>query len=73
MIAGKNTKMNSQTVGMRLAGTIFGLVCLGHLWRLLAHSDVIIGTYHVPMWPSVVGLIVAGIMSIWMFRLSAAR
>jgi tetrahydromethanopterin S-methyltransferase subunit E len=65
--------MNSQTLGLRLAGIIFGLVCLAHLWRLVAHTNVMIGHHHVPMWPSVLGLIVAGVMSIWMFRLSAAR
>jgi tetrahydromethanopterin S-methyltransferase subunit E len=65
--------MNSQTLGLRLAGIIFGLVCLAHLWRLVAHTNVMIGHHQLPMWPSVLGLIVAAVMSIWMFRLSAAR
>jgi tetrahydromethanopterin S-methyltransferase subunit E len=65
--------MNSQTLGLRLAGLIFGLVFLGHLWRLLKQTDVMIGAYHIPMWASVLGLIIAALMSIWMFRISASR
>src|ERR1700730_15289505 len=61
----KYISMNSQTLGLRLAGIIFGLVCLGHLWRLIRQTDVMFGSHHVPMWPSVVGLIIAGVMSIW--------
>ncbi len=72
-MAGKNTVMNSQTLGLRLSGTIFAVVCVAHLWRLFRHSDIIIGGYAMPMWASVVGLIIAGIMSIWMFRISATR
>lgn len=73
VIDGKNISMNSQTLGLRLAGIIFGLVCLGHLWRLIRHTEVMIGPHHVPMWASAVGLIIAGVMSIWMWRLSSSR
>jgi tetrahydromethanopterin S-methyltransferase subunit E len=69
----KNISMNSQTLGLRLAGIIFGLVCLGHLWRLIRHTDVMIGSHLVPMWASVMGLIIAGVMSIWMWQLSSRR
>jgi len=48
-------------------------VCLGHLWRLYAHANVRIGDHFVPMWASVLGLIIAGGLSIWMWRLSSAR
>jgi hypothetical protein len=65
--------MNSQTLGLRTAGIIFGIFCLIHLWRVFAHVDVAVGTHHLPIWGSVVGLIVAGGLSIWMFRLSANR
>jgi tetrahydromethanopterin S-methyltransferase subunit E len=67
--------MNSQSFGLRVAGLIFGLMCLVHLWRLL-FSDFItvqIGSHVIPHWVSGVGAIVAGILSIWMFRLSASR
>ncbi|MEP6602912.1 MAG: hypothetical protein ABJB69_03090 [Spartobacteria bacterium] len=62
--------MNSQTAGLRVAGLIFGCICLGHLWRLLAHVDVQLGQYHVPMAFSVVALLVMGALSIWLLLLS---
>ncbi len=65
--------MNSQTTGLRVASVVFGLVCLGHLWRLYAHANIRIGDHFVPMWASVLGLIIAGGLSIWMWRLSSAR
>jgi len=63
--------VNSQKTGLRVAGIVFGLVCLAHIWRLIAHVDVRIGHHHhFPAWASVVGMLVAGILSIWMWMLS---
>jgi hypothetical protein len=50
-----------------VAGTIFGLVALVHLYRLYAHFNLVIGTTEVPSWANVVAFIVAGGLSIWMF------
>jgi hypothetical protein len=63
--------MSSPRAGLRVGAIIFGLVCLGHLWRLLRHVDVRIGTHDIPMWISVVGIIIAGGLSLWMWKLSA--
>jgi hypothetical protein len=71
--AGKNGRMSSQSLGLRVAGILFGVIFLGHLWRLIRHSAVQIGSHSIPMWVSVVGLIVAGGLSIWMWRLSSSR
>ena len=68
-----NCCMNSPTTGLRVASVVFAIVCLGHLVRLLTHAVVIIGTYHVPMWPSVLALIVSGLLCIWMWKLSSLR
>lgn len=66
--------MNSQSFGLRVAGLIFGLMCLVHLWRLLfSHFTVQLGSHVIPLWGSGAGAIIAGILSIWMFRLSASR
>lgn len=64
--------MNSPVVGLRVAGAIFGLVCLGHLWRLLTKAEVIVAGYRMPLWMSACGLVVAGGLSIWLWRLSSA-
>lgn len=65
--------MNSPAQGLRVASIIFGLIGLGHLGRLLARIPVHLGNYAIPMWPSVIALIVAGALSIWMWRLSSHR
>jgi hypothetical protein len=65
--------MNSQSQGLRVAGVLFGLICLGHVWRLLAHVGVQLGSHVIPMWPSVAAAIVAGALSLWMWRLSSHR
>ena len=64
--------MNSQSLGLRVASIIFGLMCLVHIWRLLfAHFAVQIGSHELPIWGSGVAVIVTGGLSIWMWRLSS--
>ena len=62
--------MNSPTTGLRVASIIFALFLLGHVLRLIKHAPVTVGSHHIPMWVSLVALIVAGGLSIWMWRLS---
>ena len=63
--------MNSPKAGLRVAAIIFGLVFLGHVWRLVRQSLVQIGGHQIPYWVSIVGVIVAGGLSIWMWKLSS--
>jgi hypothetical protein len=65
--------MNSQTTGLYVAALIFAIVALGHGVRLLTQAKVIIGIYAVPMGISWAALIVAGALSIWLWRLASAR
>ncbi len=51
-----------------VAGTIFGLIALLHLYRLYSHFSIVIGTTEVPVWANGVGFIVAGALSYWMFH-----
>jgi hypothetical protein len=64
--------MNSQILGLRIAGTIFGLMCLGQLLRLAARAEVVVAGHDVPLWPSVLGVLIAGGLSIWLWKLSNA-
>lgn len=48
---------------------MFFLVAVLHLLRLFYQWDVDIGGWHVPMWVSVIGLLVAGFLSVAGFRL----
>lgn len=49
---------------------IFFLVAVLHVLRLFYQWDVDIGGWHAPMWVSVVGLLVAGFLSVVGFRVA---
>jgi hypothetical protein len=63
--------MKSQILGLRVAGTVFALVCLGHLLRIITQADVLIAARQIPIWVNVLGVLIAGGLSLWMWRLSA--
>jgi len=65
--------MSSQAAGLRVASVVFALFAIGHVVRLVKQVQVTVGTYQIPMWVSVVALIIAAILSTWMWRLSSAR
>jgi hypothetical protein len=43
-----------------IAGILFALVALVHLWRIVAGWDIVIDGTAVPMWVSWVGLVIPG-------------
>ena len=53
-----------------VAGCVFTLVAVIHLLRLVYHWEILIAGQVIPMSFSVAGLIVAGILALWMFRAS---
>lgn len=63
--------MSSQATGLRVASLIFALFTLGHVVRLVRQAQVTVGATQIPMWVSVVALIIAAALSIWMWRLSS--
>jgi hypothetical protein len=64
--------MKSQIFGLRVAGYSFlRLVCLGHLLRIITQADVLIAGRQIPVWLNAVGVLIAGGLSLWMWRLSA--
>jgi uncharacterized membrane protein YecN with MAPEG domain len=63
--------MSSQKTGLRVASVVFAIFAIGHLLRLINHSQVTLGTHTIPMGVSWVALIVAALLSIWMWRLSS--
>jgi len=62
--------MNSQRTGLRVASIIFAIFAIGHLIRLINHTQVTVGTLTIPMGVSWIALIVAAILCVWMWRLS---
>lgn len=67
----KDIIMNSQIIGLRVAGTLFGLMCLAQLGRLLIRPEIIVAGHPMPLWPSAVAVVILGAMSFWMWKLSS--
>jgi hypothetical protein len=63
--------MDSQATGLRVAAIVFALFVLGHAVRLLNHAKVLVAGHQIPMAASWAGLIIAALLSIWMWRLSS--
>ena len=62
--------MNSQSVGLRVAGTIFGLMSLGQLVRFVLRVEVRAAGHWIPLWPSALAFVIFGSLSIWLWRLA---
>jgi len=62
--------MNSHILGLRIASTLFGLVCLAQLTRVIMHIEVVIAGHTAPFWVSGVAFVVTGTLSIWLWKIS---
>jgi hypothetical protein len=62
--------MNSPRFGLRVAGTLFILVSVAHLVRLLEQIPIMIGGRNLPLWMSGLGLVVSVLLGLWLWRLS---
>jgi hypothetical protein len=57
----------SKNIALIIAGAIFIIVAILHLIRLILKLHVTIGQWEVPMFISIVGLILGGVLGMWMF------
>jgi hypothetical protein len=64
--------MNSQSLGLKVASFVFGLLCLAQLLRLVIRPEVLVAGHQVPLWPSGLAVVILGGLSLWMWRLSRA-
>jgi hypothetical protein len=51
-----------------IAAVILALIALGHLLRLLSGWAFIVGDVAIPMWPSVLVVLVFGLLSVLLWR-----
>jgi hypothetical protein len=51
-----------------IAALIFACMALIHVYRLFTDFQIILGSHTIPMWVSYVGIVVAGGLSIGLFR-----
>ncbi|MBW7864905.1 MAG: hypothetical protein GX580_07840 [Candidatus Hydrogenedens sp.] len=55
---------------LRVSGTVFGLVCLGHLARVLLGVTITAGSWELPMWVSWLGCPATLALSTWALLLA---
>ena len=48
-----------------IASGIFALMALVHIYRLIRPFEIIVGSHSIPMWVSIVAIIVCAVLS-WM-------
>jgi hypothetical protein len=60
----------SETTYVKIASTIFTLVALLHLMRIVLDWPAVIGGWDIPMWVSWVGLVVATALAFFGFKLT---
>jgi len=56
-----------------LAVIVFTLVALAHLYRLVRGLDIVVQGHAIPQWVSIVGLVVAAMLAIMVWRESRPR
>jgi len=60
------TRQNN--LALKAAGTIFLLVSVMHLLRVLLKFELIVAGYSVPAWFNLVGFVFSLLLSSWMFK-----
>lgn len=61
--------MHSQTIGLRVASVVFGLMSVAQLARLIIRPEVLVAGYQLPLWPSAFAFVLLGGLSIWLWKL----
>ena len=67
-----NIGVTNYRLGLRVSALIFAIVAVAHLIRILVHIELKIGDRLIPMWPSVLAVVIAGFLGVWLWRLSRA-
>jgi hypothetical protein len=54
----------------RVSGTVFAIVSLTHLARVVLGWDIVVGIYNIPSWLSLIAVVVSGYLSYSAFKLA---
>ena len=63
--------MKSQIVGLRVASVLFGLMTLAQVMRLVIRPEIRVAGCLLPLWPSVLAVMIFGCLCLWLWKLSA--
>jgi hypothetical protein len=69
----ERTHMNSQMTGLRVAGSVFGLMAVAQLLRLILQPIVIVAGHTVPLWPSILAFLILASLCLWLLNLTRAH
>ena len=62
--------MNDKNMALKVAGTVFLLVAIMHLLRLLLKVQLSVAGNNVRLYMSLIGFVVALLLAMWMFAAS---
>ena len=62
--------MNSQIMGLRVAGIVFGLMALAQLLRLIIQPVVLVSGHLMPLWPSFLAVLLLGGLCLWLLGMT---
>lgn len=65
--------MKSPILGLRVAAMVFGLMTLAQLMRLVVRPEVIVAGYMIPLWPSLLAVLILGGLCFWLWDLAKLR
>ena len=51
-----------------IAAAIFGLMAVVHAYRLVTHFQITAGSHTLPLWLSIVGIAVTGVLTVGLYR-----
>ena len=60
--------MLSPRLGLQVASLVFALFCLGQLTRVIVRPEILVAGHLLPLWPSMIAVVVAGFLAWWMWR-----
>lgn len=62
--------MKAQSIGLRVASVIFGIITLAQVTRLVIRPEIRVAGHLIPLWPSAIVIVVFGSLCAWMWKLS---
>ena len=62
--------MNSQDIGLRVASIVFGVLAVVQLLRLALRPEVLVNGTVIPLWPSIIAVIVLAALCAWLWALT---
>jgi tellurite resistance protein TehA-like permease len=65
--------MNSPKIGFLVASALFGLMTIAQLMRLAIRPEVLVAGHVMPLWPSVLAVILLGSLCVWMWDLGRRK